>query len=199
MKPDLGRPRAFDKDDALNKATHVFWVSGYHGASLANLTKAMGINKPSLYAAFGNKTALYTQALSEYGTFMQKALRVTLEAAPTLERSCESLLRTAVNFYTPEGRPHLGCLIANVSITPTPENQEFADALLTFLGETDALIADILQNTFPSEVEKTGLTSLQIAQLLTSTTHSLSLRARAGVQRKALIDMAQLTVRLIFR
>jgi len=70
----VGRPRSFDADRALDRALKVFWRKGYEGASLADLTSAMGINRPSLYAAFGNKEALFRKALDRYaeadgGTF----------------------------------------------------------------------------------------------------------------------------------
>jgi AcrR family transcriptional regulator len=62
----LGRPRAFDPDAALDRAMHVFWAKGYEGASLSNLTRAMRINRPSLYAAFGNKEQLFKKVLDRY-------------------------------------------------------------------------------------------------------------------------------------
>src|SRR5690349_21725499 len=62
----LGRPRAFDPDAALDRAMYVFWAKGYEGASLSNLTRAMRINRPSLYAAFGNKQQLFRKALDRY-------------------------------------------------------------------------------------------------------------------------------------
>jgi AcrR family transcriptional regulator len=61
-----GRPRAFDPDAALERAMHVFWAKGYEGASLSDLTRAMRINRPSLYAAFGNKEQLFRKALDRY-------------------------------------------------------------------------------------------------------------------------------------
>src|SRR6266478_9575078 len=61
-----GRPRAFDPDAALERAMHVFWAKGYEGASLSNLTRAMRINRPSLYAAFGNKEQLFSKVLDRY-------------------------------------------------------------------------------------------------------------------------------------
>src|ERR1700730_63736 len=74
----LGRPRAFDPDVALDRAMHVFWAKGYEGASLSNLTRAMRINRPSLYAAFGNKEQLFGRVLDRYMNgplaFFQKAL-----------------------------------------------------------------------------------------------------------------------------
>src|SRR5467141_5412537 len=62
----LGRPRAFDPDTALDRAMHVFWAKGYEGASLSDLTRAMRINRPSLYAAFGNKEELFRKVLDRY-------------------------------------------------------------------------------------------------------------------------------------
>src|SRR5438128_8667122 len=62
----LGRPRSFDPDTALDRAMHVFWAKGYEGASLSNLTRAMRINRPSLYAAFGNKEQLFRKVLDRY-------------------------------------------------------------------------------------------------------------------------------------
>src|SRR6267378_7929779 len=64
--PQRGRPRAFDPDAALERAMHVFWVKGYEGASLSDLTGAMRINRPSLYAAFGNKEELFRKVLDRY-------------------------------------------------------------------------------------------------------------------------------------
>ena len=66
VKSALGRPRAFDAEKALDRAMQVFWRKGYLGTSLSDLTDAMGINRPSLYAAFGNKKSLFRKALDRY-------------------------------------------------------------------------------------------------------------------------------------
>jgi len=86
-----GRPRAFDRERALQRATDVFWRKGYEGASLSDLTSAMGINPPSLYAAFGDKEALYLEALEYYvnGTACRKEV---LDDAPTARAAVEALL-----------------------------------------------------------------------------------------------------------
>ena len=103
-----GRPREFDVDDALAKALTVFWRNGYEAASMTELTAAMGITKPSLYAAFGNKEALFHKALDLYEreklTYMTSALE-----APTARGVAERLLRGALQMQTSTCDPK-GCL-----------------------------------------------------------------------------------------
>src|ERR1043165_4153218 len=88
----MGRPRAFDADKALEKAMDVFWRKGFEGASLADLTKAMGINPPSLYAAFGNKEELFRKAVDRYAAGPAAYLNKAIEA-PTARVVAEKCLR----------------------------------------------------------------------------------------------------------
>src|SRR6478735_11363440 len=89
-----GRPRAFDLETALEQALQVFWEKGYQGTSLSDLTSAIGINRPSLYAAFGNKEALFRKALDRY---VEKTVVFVLDAIhePTARRFAERLLHSA--------------------------------------------------------------------------------------------------------
>ena len=110
----IGRPRAFDVDLALDRALHVFWRKGYEGASLSDLTKAMRINRPSLYAAFGNKETLFRKTLDRYSkgptAFSHDALR-----APTARAVVERLLRGTVDLLTDRRTPR-GCLIVQSAL-----------------------------------------------------------------------------------
>ena len=105
----IGRPRAFDMDQALDRALDVFWRKGYEGASICDLTAAMGINPPSLYAAFGNKEGLFRQALDRYAAmhdvFMQEAL-----ALPKARDCIAALLRRTAEALTEKSSP-AGCLL----------------------------------------------------------------------------------------
>jgi AcrR family transcriptional regulator len=113
MKPrktrgPAGRPRSFDVNQALDRALQVFWRKGYEGASLSDLTGAMGINRPSLYAAFGDKESLFRKALDRYaegpGSYVHEAL-----SQPTAREAIEKLLwRSAYVLSNPRNPP--GCL-----------------------------------------------------------------------------------------
>src|SRR5579862_7020387 len=98
----IGRPRAFDLEKALDRAMQVFWRKGYLGTSLSDLTEAMGINRPSLYAAFGNKESLFRKALEHYSkgpsAYLNDALR-----EPNARAVVERLLRGVVDLLT---NPH---------------------------------------------------------------------------------------------
>ena len=105
----LGRPRAFDPDVALDRAMHVFWAKGYEGASLSDLTRAMRINRPSVYAAFGNKEMLFRKVLDRYMNgplaYFQKAL-----AARKARGVIEQIFLGAANMPS-DPRTPTGCLV----------------------------------------------------------------------------------------
>jgi AcrR family transcriptional regulator len=104
-----GRPRSFDLDKALDAAMQVFWRNGYEGASLSDLTQAMRINRPSLYAAFGDKETLFRKALERYtegpAAYVCEALK-----QPTARAVTQQLLRGTANLLTDPHHPS-GCLV----------------------------------------------------------------------------------------
>ncbi len=104
-----GRPRSFDTDRALEQAMQVFWRLGYEGASLAELTKAMGINAPSLYAAFGSKEGLFKAVLDHYAARRDKCVAEVL-AAPTAREAVDRLLSGLIELVTDPDEPP-GCLL----------------------------------------------------------------------------------------
>src|SRR5580692_9023086 len=104
----VGRPRSFDLDKAADRALHVFWQKGYEGTTLSDLTKAVGVNRPSLYAAFGGKEALFRKALDRYlngpAAYTQDALK-----EPTARAVAERLLQGAADLNASPRNPG-GCL-----------------------------------------------------------------------------------------
>jgi AcrR family transcriptional regulator len=106
-----GRPREFDVDEALDRAMLVFWNKGYEGASLSDLTEALGVARPSLYAAFGNKEQLFREALDRYDEGTAGFLRGSMRA-PTARGVAEGLLRGAADFHSDRTNPP-GCLMVH--------------------------------------------------------------------------------------
>ncbi len=113
-KKGKGRPREFETEKALEAALRVFWQKGYEGAGLTDLTKAMGINRPSMYAAFGNKEALFRKVMDRYaersGALIKKSL-----AAGTAREAAERLLRGVADGFTECGG-QAGCFLVQSSM-----------------------------------------------------------------------------------
>jgi AcrR family transcriptional regulator len=105
-----GRPRSFDREQALEAAMEVFWRRGFDGTSISDLTEAMGINPPSLYAAFGDKEKLYLEAVEYYRVHRGEHMRQAMAEAPTARAAVENALREAVNEFSRKDSP-AGCLL----------------------------------------------------------------------------------------
>jgi AcrR family transcriptional regulator len=134
----LGRPRSFDPDKALDRAMHVFWRKGYEGTSLTDLTRAMRINAPSLYAAFGNKDALFGRAIDRYvagpASFIPKALD-----APTARLVVERLLKGVVAMQAAKGNPG-GCLLVRGALAAGTKASRMRKEILARLAGAEGAI-----------------------------------------------------------
>ena len=106
----VGRPREFDADLALDRALELFWRNGYEGASINEIAQAMGVSKPSLYAAFGDKESLYLRALARYGERQRSVHARVLEAEPEARRAVELLMLSAVEALADPETPG-GCMV----------------------------------------------------------------------------------------
>lgn len=129
----IGRPREFDLDEALERALRVFWKRGYEGSSLTDLTRAMGITKPSMYAAFGNKEQLFRKALERYAegpaSYASRSLK-----EPTAREVAEAFLRSAVRTTTLPERPQ-GCLTVQGALVSGEGSQPAHDVLTAWRNE----------------------------------------------------------------
>lgn len=112
MSAERGRPRSFDTEQALERALEVFWRHGFQGASLSELTEAMGLSKPSLYAAFGDKEELYLKALDRYLTGRVAQHVSFLDTEPNGRLAVEGFLRSMAKMLTDISLPG-GCFIVN--------------------------------------------------------------------------------------
>ncbi len=182
--PVKGRPREFCVDKALAEALHVFWAKGYDGASMADLTEAMGITKPSLYAAFGNKESLFHKALDLYESEKLEYTRAALQQ-PTARRVAEYYLRGGVDVHAAEGKPQ-GCmgLISSLACSPEAESIK-ADVIRRRSSSQRALVERFEQakreGDLPAHIDAEGLTSLLYAIL-----QGITVQAGAGATRAEL-------------
>ena len=182
--PTRGRPREFCVDYALAQALRVFWSKGYEGASLTDLTEAMGITRPSLYAAFGNKESLFRKALDLYEHEKMAYIAKALEQ-PTARKVAETMLRGAVKNMTGCDEPH-GCLRVITETAAGPEAQRVRDELM----ERGKVIHQAIVGRFkraqtegdlPQHIDVEGL-----ADLLKALFQGLSLQATNGATREEL-------------
>ncbi|WP_437917513.1 TetR/AcrR family transcriptional regulator [Sorangium sp. So ce302] len=180
-----GRPRSFDRDAVLRRAMEVFWERGYEGTSLSDLTAAMGINSPSLYAAFGCKEALFREAVALYSEVEGAATNRAMSDEPTARRAVEAMLRGNVEGYATPGKPS-GCMIVLAATLGTPENERVRAYLAGCRrAALDALRSRLDRGVVEGDVP-VGTDTAALAAFYTTVLQGLSLQARDGASREAL-------------
>lgn len=180
-----GRPRAFDRQKALAAAMEVFWERGYEGTTLAELTQAMGINRPSLYGTFGNKEELFAEALGLYEGIEAEQITKALNEAPTAREAIEATLRYNARVYVENGRPR-GCMIVLSLLVGTPESGPVRDLLAERrrVGE-DELCDRIARGQAEGDVPASA-DPRQLAAFYTAILQGMSITARDGASRSEL-------------
>ncbi len=191
----MARPRSFDTAEALAAATQVFLARGFDGATLDDLTEAMGVTTPSLDAAFGDKGALYAAVLGGYAASATAAMAAALNSGDTLQEAARTLLIGAIDQYAPLKHDPLGCLLATTATTVAGSNPDVRKVLAAFLADIDRLIRETVESRFAGEVTRRGATLA--TDILTGTLYSLAIRARARVPRKQLLAVAERAVESI--
>jgi len=188
-----GRPRSFDLDEALDAATQVFWTKGYEGASLTDLTHAMGINRPSLYAAFGNKETLFHKTLARYAEGRAAHVHEALKQ-PTARAVAEHLLRGAADLLTDPRHP-TGCLMVQGALACGEDADCIRQALVSRRVAVEAALrrrfqrakaeGDLAADTKPADLSRYVMT---IAQ-------GMAVQATGGASRADLQRVAATAMR----
>ena len=192
-----GRPRAYDPEAALNRATEAFWKTGYSGTSLDDLAAATGMNRPSLYAAFGDKHALYLAALARYWELGLAAMEEALPDAVPLRDGLMRVYDRALGMYFPgKGRPR-GCFGIGTAATEAVEDGAIRAVFADGLRRIEARFAARLRFARQRGELRAGADPAALAMLAAAVLHSLALRARAGTPRRELEDMARKMVSVI--
>lgn len=189
-----GRPRAFDIDKALDKALKVFWKKGYEGASLSDLTDAMGINRPSLYSAFGNKEALFRKAIDRYvegpGCAMAEALK-----ASTAREVAEKILFGAVLMLTDAKNPK-GCFLVQGALACGDEG----DPVRRELNRRREAGLAVLKKRFEQALNDgdlpKGTDPAGLARYVLMVNHGMAVHAAGGASREELQQAAEIAMQV---
>jgi len=181
-----GRPRSFNREDALRRAMEVFWAMGYEGATLTDLQKAMGgLTAPSLYAAFGSKEELFREAVELYSKTLGLPMMKALDEGSTARGSIEALLEAAVESFCKPGAPR-GCLLVLGAINSMPANKSVQDYLRGLRARRQKLIQQRLRRGVAEGELPPGLDLRAVASFYTTVVDGLAIQARDGASRKAL-------------
>ncbi|WP_328611359.1 TetR/AcrR family transcriptional regulator [Amycolatopsis sp. NBC_00345] len=192
-KTPMGRPRGFDADEALERAMLVFWEQGYEGASLTDLTGAMGITRTSMYAAFGNKEELFRKAMQRYAEG-PAAYAVRALEEPTARQVATAFLTGSVRTTTRPGCP-AGCLAVQGSLAAGDLGRPARDTLVAWRDEARSRLSDRFRQAvddgdLPPETD-TGL----LARYLMTVSNGIAVQAAGGAAREELQQVADAALR----
>jgi AcrR family transcriptional regulator len=189
----IGRPRAFDIDTALDRALQVFWRKGYEGTSVSDLTKAMGINRPSLYAAFGNKANLFRKALDRYtegpAAYTHKALD-----EPTARAVVERLLRGVVDLLADPCTPQ-GCLAVQGALACGDAADAIRQELISRRAAGEAALRQRLERAIVDGDLPADADPADLARYVTTVSQGMAVQAAGGASREELRQVVEMALR----
>ncbi|MGZ8250770.1 MAG: TetR/AcrR family transcriptional regulator [Methylophilaceae bacterium] len=182
-----GRPRAFNHDEALDSALKVFWSRGYEGASLNELTAALGINRPSLYAAFGNKEELFRKALARY---MQGPVAYAAEALkePTARQVVETFLTKSVELLANPDNPS-GCMIVLGALACGEGSEIIRQELISRRMGYQAALTQRFEQARTAGDLPADENPAALARYVTTVHQGMSVQANSGASREELLSI----------
>jgi AcrR family transcriptional regulator len=191
----MGRPRGFDENAALEAAMRVFWERGYEGATLSDLTSAMGINRSSMYAAFGDKAALFRRTMERYREGPMRYMRDALEK-PVLRDAVTSLLHSTVLFLSQPGHPR-GCFSIQAALACGVDAAPIQKAMVEWrkAGE-EALRKRFAMARIAGELPK-DISPADFARFIAAVTAGLAVQAVNGASRDQMKQTADLVLKAI--
>ena len=192
-----GRPLSFDREEVLDAAVQVFWDKGYEGASLDDLTHAMGINRPSLYSKFGNKHELFMLAIDRYVATITSRQLVPLMEASDVRQAISGYLRQVIQCVASNDWP-AGCLVVSVA-TEASERDEIVRSKVSGLLEwAEELLAHRIAELARDDGASRVKDPQKLARMVAAIAQGLASRARAGAARDELLDLADDFLDLLF-
>lgn len=191
----MGRPRGFDADAALEAAMRVFWEKSYEGTTIADLTKAMGINRSSLYAAFGDKESVFHRVMERYREGRMSHIRQAL-AQPSLREVVAGLINGTAEFLSTPGNPR-GCLSIQGALACGTDAEPVKQAIIDWRKSGEAALKKRLQQAksegeLPAEIQPADF-----ARYLSSVVAGLGVQAAYGATRAELRRVAEIALHCV--
>lgn len=186
-----GRPREFDRDQALETAMRVFLRHGYDGTSVSFLGEKMGINTPSLYAAFSSKDALYQEAVGLYVTRLSTPLLAALAASQTARQGIQQFLETCIRYFHAQPDGERGCMIFNGDLVYAPAFHQRAKEMITRRKTAEQAILARLERAQQEGEIPAGAKPSQLAAYYCVILQGLSIRARDGNELDDLLNVIE--------
>ena len=199
QKRSPGRPRAYDPERALDAAMLAFWRAGYAGTSLDDLTASTRMNRPSLYAAFGDKHALYLKTIERYRDATSAALTAQLAIDRPMAESLRTIYARALDLYEAGQANPRGCYFSSTAVAVAMTDPEVRAALWASHQAFDRVLAARFARARDTGELPPDADPSTLGSLATGMFHTLSIRARAGETRKRLEQLADAAVALLCR
>ncbi len=191
----MGRPRGFDEEAALEAAMRVFWAKSYEGATMADLTEAMGINRSSMYAAFGDKESLFRRAVERYRMGPMTYIREAL-ALPTLKEVVVALLQNSVEFLTTPGNPK-GCLSITAAMACGNDAETVRDAMIEWRKQGEIAIKRRVQQARRSGDLDKSINAPDFAHYLSILMSGLGVQAANGATKAELKRYTEIALKFL--
>jgi AcrR family transcriptional regulator len=197
FSPRRGRPRAFEPETALTQAMDVFWSDGFAATSLDDISAATGLNRPSLYGAFGDKRALYLQAYQQYRKRMNESFGPLFAAREPLRVKLERILTAALDVYLSGSDGPRGCFTVLSAASEAIADPDLHSLVGEAIDGTDRAFGRMFAAARAAGELPAATDPRRLARMATATIHTLSIRARARIPRaeiEAIIDDAVTTI-----
>jgi AcrR family transcriptional regulator len=192
-----GRPREYDPETALERATDAFWDAGFSGTSLDDLSARTGMNRPSLYAAFGDKEALYLKTLEVYRDQRRAIISAVLASGRPLRETLRALFRGMIDRFLSGDRGARGCYAVGTATTEAVLNEDVRKSLAASWRDLDEVFASAFSAAQARDELGSRADPKALALMASAVVHTLALRARAGEPLAALRAVADSAVDLI--
>ncbi len=196
MTNSRGRPRTFNEEKVLKAAEQVFWKKGFSDTSLDDLVGAMGINRPSIYRAFGSKEDIYRRLLQNFADKMEAVFIETMGSDGNIRDRLIAFYQNALTVYSGGGIAK-GCMVMSTAVTVAPCNSAIQEDLMAIIQFVDEKLAEQFQIAIDSGHISATPNGKSRGMLAQSLLHSLSLRARAGQSPSQLQPLIETGVALL--